>query len=575
MQRKYQGSTRVKRAHLQALRREFEALAMKEDESVNDYFARTLAIANKMSAHGETLNHVTIVEKILRSMTPKFNYVVCSIEQSNDVTTLSIDELQSILIVQEQRMKNQRDIGEEKALQITNPGRGGGRRRGRNFNNGARVRGRGRHNKENVECFKCHKLGHYQNECPNWEGNDANYVEFNQHKKVLLMAKTKHDPNNKHEIWFLDSGCSNHMIGHKDWLFNFGETYSDFVKLGDGSSMAVRGKGNVKLCINGVVHVISNVYFVPGLKTNLLSIGQLQQKQITVVFKNDMCMVYHDDRGLLFTIEMTNNRMYTVTTQLISPMCLMTNKQESTLQWNNRYAHLGFKGLNTLSKKEMVKGLPEFEEMDGSCVDFLSGKQHKGEDRQSTLTLRYLTGDREESGCVEPKGNHGGLVGYVSIVAEKVQDLEKIFREAIESNLDQTVELVGLLEVVGCKGSLMLQLVELRKIPRWVRSQSILREDRGQSEGRRVVKLDELSKKAGDNGAQAFLQEGIEVITLESQEEAVSLVATKNPMVVGGKIFMRAEGIPRDEGKEVILAGSKWRLVPRSRFKWDLVGDLE
>ncbi|PNX71004.1 hypothetical protein L195_g057960 [Trifolium pratense] len=39
---------------------------------------------------------------------------------------------------------------------------------------------------------------------------------------------------------------------------------------------------------------------------------------------------------------------------------------------------------------------------------------------------------------------------------------------------------------------------------------------------------------------------------------------------------MRAEGIPRDEG-EVRLAGSKWRMVPRSRFKWDLnlVGDLE
>ncbi|MCI10336.1 CC-NBS-LRR resistance protein, partial [Trifolium medium] len=50
--------------------------------------------------------------------------------------------------------------------------------------------------------------------------------------------------------------------------------------------------------------------------------------------------------------------------------------------------------------------------------------------RQSTLTLGYLIGDREESGSVEPKGcNHGDLVGYVSIVAEEVQDLERIFRK--------------------------------------------------------------------------------------------------------------------------------------------------
>ncbi|MCI78658.1 hypothetical protein A2U01_0099929, partial [Trifolium medium] len=52
--------------------------------------------------------------------------------------------------------------------------------------------------------------------------------------------------------------------------------------------------------------------------------------------------------------------------------------------------------------------------------------------RQSTLALGYLMGDKDESGIVEPKGDdHGALVCRVSIVAEEVQDLEKIFREAI------------------------------------------------------------------------------------------------------------------------------------------------
>ncbi|MCI36572.1 retrovirus-related Pol polyprotein from transposon TNT 1-94, partial [Trifolium medium] len=75
MKRKYQGSTKVKRAQLQALRREFEVLAMKDDESVDEYFSRTLTIANKMTAHGERMEQVTVVEKILRSMPAKFNYV--------------------------------------------------------------------------------------------------------------------------------------------------------------------------------------------------------------------------------------------------------------------------------------------------------------------------------------------------------------------------------------------------------------------------------------------------------------------------------------------------------------------
>ena len=45
-----------------------------------------------------------VVRKIMRSMTSKFNYVVCSIEESNDLDTLSIDELHGRLLVHKQRM---------------------------------------------------------------------------------------------------------------------------------------------------------------------------------------------------------------------------------------------------------------------------------------------------------------------------------------------------------------------------------------------------------------------------------------------------------------------------------------
>ncbi|XP_022893715.1 uncharacterized protein LOC111408146 [Olea europaea var. sylvestris] len=93
MRLKYQYSTKVKRAQLQALRREFEILSMREGEKVDEYFARTLTLANKMKTHGENMKQSVIIEKILTSMTLKFNYVVCSIEESNDLSTMTIDEL--------------------------------------------------------------------------------------------------------------------------------------------------------------------------------------------------------------------------------------------------------------------------------------------------------------------------------------------------------------------------------------------------------------------------------------------------------------------------------------------------
>nr|DAD29770.1 TPA_asm: hypothetical protein HUJ06_031238 [Nelumbo nucifera] len=107
MKKKYQGSTRAKRQQLQALCMEFETLRMKSGESVIDYFSRTMAIVNKMRTHGDKTEDVTIVEKILRSITPKFNFVVCSMEESHDIDELSIDELQSSLLVHEHKIKQQ------------------------------------------------------------------------------------------------------------------------------------------------------------------------------------------------------------------------------------------------------------------------------------------------------------------------------------------------------------------------------------------------------------------------------------------------------------------------------------
>nr|GEV52305.1 hypothetical protein [Tanacetum cinerariifolium] len=61
--KKYEGSTKVKRAQLQALRREYELLSMKDGEKVDAYLARTLTIVNKMKANGKQLTSRTIVAK--------------------------------------------------------------------------------------------------------------------------------------------------------------------------------------------------------------------------------------------------------------------------------------------------------------------------------------------------------------------------------------------------------------------------------------------------------------------------------------------------------------------------------
>jgi transposase InsO family protein len=167
------------------------------------------------------------------------------------------------------------------------------------------------------------------------------------------------------------------MIGNKDWLFDFDSSFRDSVKLGNDAKMSVMGKGNVKLFINGKIHVISNVYYLPGLNTNLLSVGQLQQKNVTLVFRNDTCKAYHEDNGLIFSTQMTTNRMYIIIAPVIIPMCLKVSKQDKTQLWHNRYGHLSLNGLKLLAKRNMVQGLPDLSAMENKCTDCISGKQQR------------------------------------------------------------------------------------------------------------------------------------------------------------------------------------------------------
>ncbi|XP_020270667.1 uncharacterized protein LOC109845811 [Asparagus officinalis] len=104
MKVKYQGNARVQQAQLQRLRRSFKILEMKIGESITDYFRRVMIVANDMRNCGEDMPDVKIVEKVLRTLTENFNYVVCSIEESKDIDQLMVYELQSSLLVHEQKV---------------------------------------------------------------------------------------------------------------------------------------------------------------------------------------------------------------------------------------------------------------------------------------------------------------------------------------------------------------------------------------------------------------------------------------------------------------------------------------
>ena len=82
LQQKNKGADRIKKIRLQSLRGEFELLQTKASKSISDYHTRIMVIVNQMRRNREALTDARITKKILRSLDPKFDFVVVAIEES-------------------------------------------------------------------------------------------------------------------------------------------------------------------------------------------------------------------------------------------------------------------------------------------------------------------------------------------------------------------------------------------------------------------------------------------------------------------------------------------------------------
>nr|GEV20911.1 retrovirus-related Pol polyprotein from transposon TNT 1-94 [Tanacetum cinerariifolium] len=230
-------------------------------------------------------------------------------------------------------------------------GRGRGRGRGSPVKGRGRGRGRGRSeiDKSSLECYRCHKLGHFAYECTN-EDKDVNYVEFDEDEDLVLMAHAEVKNEEKSGIWLLNSACSNHMTGDKDWFINLDEGFKHSVILGNDLRLKVKGIGDIRFGVEGVTQVISRVYYIPELTSNLLSVGQLQEKDLTIIIKKGMCKVYHPQHGMIAYSKMTKNRMFVVkaTMKPLGTKCLKVKDDDNEQIWHRRLGHVNNKCLRTM-----------------------------------------------------------------------------------------------------------------------------------------------------------------------------------------------------------------------------------
>lgn len=170
------------------------------------------------------------------------------------------------------------------------------------------------------------------------------------------------------------------MTGSKEWFMKLEHDFNLTVKLGNDMRMDVVAKRSVQVQVNGITQMISDVYYVPELKNNLLSIGQFQEKGLAILIQTGVCKVFHPERGLIMQTNMSENRMFYLLASMPQkdPMCFQVKEEEKKVHmWHCRFGHLNHHGLRMLSHKRMVVGLPCLKPTKEICTTCLVGKQHR------------------------------------------------------------------------------------------------------------------------------------------------------------------------------------------------------
>nr|ABB47647.2 retrotransposon protein, putative, Ty1-copia subclass [Oryza sativa Japonica Group] len=141
----------------------------------------------------------------------------------------------------------------------------------------------------------------------------------------------------KENVWIVDSGCSRHMTGDKNWFSSLKKaSKTESIIFGDAATSAVLATGMVKVRFKKTG---SKVFDSCG--DSVLNISRY---------------------GRVFKADFEN---------LVSPVitCLVAKFDKDVMFWHRRLGHVGFDHLTRLSGLDLVRGLPKFKkDLDLVCT---------------------------------------------------------------------------------------------------------------------------------------------------------------------------------------------------------------
>ena len=189
------------------------------------------------------------------------------------------------------------------------------------------------------------------------------------------------------------------MTGNRDYFKHINETITGKVRFGDDSHIDIKGKGPVIfLSKNGEKRILADVYYIPNLRSNIISLGQATESGCDVRMRDDYLTI-HDKEGRLITrAKRSQNRLYKVCLNRDDAKCLQSVSITEAEKWHARLGHIGRDSMSTMIKRDLVIGIPKISIEKETCSPCLLGKQTrtvfpKASSFRASSVLELIHGD--------------------------------------------------------------------------------------------------------------------------------------------------------------------------------------
>jgi len=341
---------------------------MKESETIKEYANRLLNTANKVRLIGSNFSDSRIVEKILVTVPERFEATITSLENTKDLSKLTLAKLVNALQAQEQRRKIRVGGFMEGALQAklqTNQGekRKWKKYKKKNFNTqeaAANTSNNNRDNKEFPLCKHYGRMGHPSFKCwrslmlsvksatswghqvrickSNFQQKNVVQVANQQEEKQFFVA-TSSTSNNSSECWLVDSGCTNHMTHDQEVFRKLDKSQVSKVRIGNGDFITVEGKGTIAIESYAGRKLIYDILYVPEIYQNLASVGQSIEKGFKVIVENKHCLIKDVNDKEIFNIKMRETKVSHLIHILEEEQTAYPVTVNNTEIWHKRLGH--------------------------------------------------------------------------------------------------------------------------------------------------------------------------------------------------------------------------------------------